>query len=248
MSSTQIIESSDNLFAGQLVKLVDVLLLTPVDGQATERGSNLLGVDSGRELTGLFRASRQFIETFQLADQSHAVFALPLLSQFFDQVSDKRIGFAVEQFIRMVPRRVGGVSGKSRALCIAVSSLDIVSSEFSLPVGEASNLLCQGQSPIGFSTGFVFSKAKSRARRTRSVASVAKCNQKNSMKTTLATLATLATPFPKNFFKKLLPVEKVICVNQSKILSCMAWDNMRLFINSSLSGRGPRFKFNGDIP
>jgi len=248
VSSTQIIESSDNLFAGQLVKLVDVLLLTPVDGQATERGSNLLGVDSGRELTGLFRASRQFVEAFQLADQGHAVFALPLLSQFFDKVSDKRVGFAVEQFIRMVPRRVGSVSGKSRALCIAVSSLNIVSSEFPLPVGEASNLLCQGQSPIGFSTGFGFSEAKSRARRTRSGPNGPNWAENYSTKTMLVPLVPLVPPFPKNFFKKLLPVEKVICVNQSKILSCMAWDNMRLFINSSLSGRGPRFKFNGDIP
>ena len=122
-------------------------------------------------------------------------------------------GNAVEKLMRVLLSSTVRITGQPRALCFAVSSLDIVSSEFSLLVGEASNLLCQGQSAIEFSTGFVFSKAKSRARRTRSVASGAKCNQKNSMETTLATLATLATPFPKNFFKKLLPVEKVICVN-----------------------------------
>ena len=105
------------------------------------------------------------------------------------------------------------ITGQPRALCIAVSSLDIVSSELPLPVGEASNLLCQGQSPIGFSTGFVFSKTKSRARRTRSGMNGMNWDEILSMKTTLIPLIPLIPPFPKNFFKKLLPVEKVICVN-----------------------------------
>ena len=118
------------------------------------------------------------------------------------------------------------ISCQSRALCIAVSSLDIVSSEFSLPVGKASNLLCQGQSPMGFSTGFVFSKTKSRARRTRSGPNGPNWAENYSTKTMLVPLVPLVPPFPKNFFKKLLPVEKVICVNQSKILSCMVWDSL----------------------
>ena len=150
---------------------------------------------------------------FELAYQSHTVFAFTLLPQFFDQLGDKWIGNAVEKLMRVLLSSTVRITGQPRALCIAVSSLDIVSSEFPLPVGEASNLLCQGQSPIGFSAGFVFSKAKSRARRTRSVLNVLKCTENFLIKSTLSTLSTLGTPFPKNFFKKLLPVEKVICVN-----------------------------------
>ena len=52
------------------------------------------------------------------------------------------------------------ITGQPRALCITVSSLDILSSEFPLPVGEAGNLLCQGQSPIGFSVVSCFQKQK----------------------------------------------------------------------------------------
>ena len=97
----KVVESGDNLFPRQLVKLVDVLLLTPVDGQATESGSNLLGIDGGRELTRLFCPARQFVEAFQLSDQGDTVFTLPLFPQFFDQVGDQRVGFTVEQFIGM---------------------------------------------------------------------------------------------------------------------------------------------------
>ena len=92
----------------------------------------------------------------------------------------------------------------------ALPSSPVHASEFPLPVGEASNLRCQGQSPIEFSAGCVFSKPKSRARRTRSVPNVPKCTENFLIK---STLSTLSTPFPKNLPKKLLPVEKVIYVN-----------------------------------
>ena len=119
----KVVESGDDLFPRQLIKLVDVLLLTPVDGQATESGSNLLGIDSGRELTRLFCPARQFVEAFQLSDQRDAVFALPLFTQFFDQVGDQRIGFAVEQFIGVLLGGVGRVASQPSALGITVSPL-----------------------------------------------------------------------------------------------------------------------------
>lgn len=163
----KVIESGDDLFPRQLIKLMDVLLLTPVDGQAAESGSNLLGIDSGRELTRLFCPARQFIEAFQLSDQGDTVFTLPLFPQFFDQVGDQRVGFTVEQFIGMLLGGVGRVASQPRTLGVTVSPLDIVPSKLSLPVGQASGLLWQGKPPIGFSAGFCFSKGKGRARRTR---------------------------------------------------------------------------------
>ena len=173
-SFAEIIESGDDLFPRQLVKLVDVQLLTPVDGQTTESGSNLLGVDGGRELTRPSPA-RQFVEAFQLSDQRDTVFALPLFTQFFDQVGDQRVGFAVQQFIGMLLGGVGRVASQPSALGITVPPLNVVPSKLSLPVGQASGLLWQGKPPIGFSVGFCFSKGKGRARRTRSVLNVLKC-------------------------------------------------------------------------
>ena len=209
----KVVESGDDLFPRQLVKLVDVLLLTPVDGQATESGSNLLGIDGGRELTRLFCPARQFVEAFELSDKGDTIFTLSLFPQFFDQVSDQRVGRTVEQFIGVLLGGIGRVASQPSALGITVSPLDVVSSKLSLPVGQGSGLLWQGKPPIGFSVGFCFSQSKGSRERIcspSSVASVAKCSGNFLMKTTLATHATHATPFPKNFFQKLFRTEKAI--------------------------------------
>ena len=44
---------------------------------------------------------------------------------------------------------------------------------------------------------------------------VTKCNENNVIKTTLVTLVTLVTPYFKNFFKKLFPVENTIYTSLS---------------------------------
>ena len=197
---------------------MDVILLSPVYGQATESGSNLLGIDSGRELTRLFCPARQFVEAFQLSDKSDTVFPLPLFPQFFDQVSDQRVGRTVQQFIGMLLGGVGRVASQPSALGITVSPLDVVPSKLSLPVGQASGLLWQGKPPIGFSVGFCFLQSKGSRERIcslSSVVNVVKCNEIFSTKTTLTTLTTLTTPFPKNFFQKLFRVEKAIGANTS---------------------------------
>ena len=254
VSFAEIIESSDDLFPRQLVKLVDVVLFPPVYGQATQRRPDLLGVDGGRELTRLFCPARQFVESFQLSDKGHAVFALSLFPQFFDQVSDQRVRRAVQQFIGMLLGSVGGVSSQPSAFGIAVSALDIVPGEFSLPVCQASGLLWQGKPPIGFSVGFCFSKGKGRARRTRSVLNVLKCVGILSMISTLFTLNTLNTPFPKIFFKKVFPTEKAIGADTYTFfcLHNMGLCGITYLMNSdttwdfpTINHRGPRFKLHG---
>lgn len=209
----KVIESGNDLFSRQLVKLVDVILLSPVYGQATESGSNLLGIDSGRELTRLFCPARQFVEAFQLSDKSDTVFPLPLFPQFFDQVSDQRVGRTVQQFIGMLLGGVGRVASQPSALGITVSPLDVVPSKLSLPVGQASGLLWQGKPPIGFSVGFCFLQSKGSRERICSLGSVLnvpKCTEIFPVNSMLSTLSTLGTPFLKIFFKKVFPTEKAI--------------------------------------
>ena len=229
VSFAEIIESGDDLFPRQLVKLVDVVLFSPVYGQAAESGSNLLGIDGGRELTGLFCPARQFVKAFELTDKGHAVFALPLFPQFFDQISDQRVGRTIQQFVCVLLGGVGRIASQPSALGITVSPLDVVSSKLSLPVGQASGLLWQGKPPIGVSVGFCFLQSKGSRERICSLSSVMnvmKCNENFSIKTTLITLITLITPFPKNFFQKVFRVEKAIGANTLNIFSCMAWDQM----------------------
>ena len=214
----KVIESGNDLFPRQLVKLVDVVLFPPVYGQATESGSNLLGIDGGRELTGLFCTARQFVKAFELADKGHAVFSLPLFPQFFDQISDQRVGRTIQQFVCVLFGGIGRVASQPSALGITVSPLDVVPSKLSLPVCQASGLLWQGKPPIGFSVGFCFLQSKGSRERIcslSSVVNVVKCNEIFSTKTTLTTLTTLTTPFPKNFFQKLFRVEKAIGANTS---------------------------------
>ena len=230
VSFAEIIESGDDLFPRQLIKLVDVVLFPPVYGQATKSGPDLLGIDGGRELTGLFCTARQFVKAFELTDKGHAVFALPLFPQFFDQISDQRVGRTIQQFVCVLLGSVGRVSSQSGTLGITVSPLDVVPSKLSLPVGQASGLLWQGKPPIGFSVGFCFSQCKGSRERICSLSSVLnvpKCTEIFQVNSMLSTLGTLGTPFPKNFFQKLFRTEKAIGANPSNIFSCVTWDNMR---------------------
>jgi len=230
VSFAEIIESGDDIFPRQLIKLVDVVLFPPVYGQATESGPDLLRIDGGRELTRLFCPARQFVKAFELTDKGHAVFALPLFPQFFDQISDQRVGRTIQQFVCVLLGGVGRVASQPSALGITVSPLDVVPSKLSLPVGQASGLLWQGKPPIGFSVGFCFLQSKGSHERICSLSSVLdvlKCVEILSMFSTLFTLNTLNTPFPKNFFQKVFRVEKAIGANTLNIFSCMAWDNMR---------------------
>ena len=230
VSFAEIIESGDDLFPRQLVKLVDVVLFPPVYGQATESRPDLLRIDGGRKLTRLFCPARQFVEAFELADKGHAVFPLSLFPQFFDQISDQRVGRTIQQFVCVLLGGVGRVASQPSALGITVSPLDVVPSKLSLPVGQASGLLWQGKPPIGFSVGFCFLQSKGSRERICSLCSGTngtKWDGNSLIKTTLVPLVPLVPPFLKIFFQKLFRVEKAIGANTLNIFSCVTWDNMR---------------------
>ena len=101
------------------------MLFSPVNSQATQSGTNFFSIDCGRILSSLFCASGQFIQTFKLMHQGHAIFAFSRLSQFFYQFDNVREVSAVQKFGCHSNRRLVRVSSHSCTLSVTVSALDI---------------------------------------------------------------------------------------------------------------------------
>ena len=129
-------ESGDDLFTRKLVKLMNVCRFPTVDCQTTKCGPDLLGIDRGRKLPGLFGSDGQVLEPLQLIQQRDAVSTLPRLPQFLDQFRHLWECLAVEKFRRLHVGTAFGIARLPRALGVAVSALDIILGKFSLPVRQ----------------------------------------------------------------------------------------------------------------
>jgi len=129
-------QSGNNLFPAQAVKLMDMVLLAPVNSQAAKGRSDLLSVDGGRELPCLFRTARQFVKPLQLTAKADPIFPLALFPQFLNQDRNMRKRFTIEKLGGMLCGRLFRIPCLPRTLSVGLDTFDIISGKLSLPVGQ----------------------------------------------------------------------------------------------------------------
>ena len=217
-------ESGNDVFSRHTVKLMHMVLFSPIDGQTAQAGSYLLSVDSSRKLPCIFSSVRQVIEAFKLVDQCHPILSLSFLAKFFDKLWHFWKRFTVKKFSCMVSGTIGSIASFSRTFSITVSAIYIILGKLSLSVGQT----CRSTTlPYNVFCGFSVFQCQKPSHVGQyyllTVTTLQKCYSYNPYWVTFVTFVTFVTPFSKKI--------KIISSTQKNpyiaaFYALTTWDNL----------------------
>ena len=123
-----------DLLAAHIFDSMEMICLTPIYRQPAQGRDGFFSIDGSRKLFTAFGTLRQLAQSFDLTQQGHAIPALPVFSELCYQFSHMREQGRVQKFMRLDSGSRFGVTRQPGACGVRVSSINVVSSEFSLPV------------------------------------------------------------------------------------------------------------------